>query len=272
MLAILLSTYNSENFLDQQINSIINQTFTEFNLYIIDDGSTDNTVSIIRNYSLKHSNIFFLTNNIKGSKTLKSFMWLLENISADYYLFADHDDIWINNKIEISLNKIRELEVSNPLAPILVHTDLIVVDNNLNIVNNSFWNLSRINPWILINFNYLAVYNGVVGCTMIFNKLAKSSIKTINKYTLMHDSWITLCVLNNKGIIGFIETPTVYYRQHANNVIGFIKPNTYINMINLINLRKIVISNYFRFKMINQIKSFNLLKYLKYKILYQFLR
>jgi glycosyltransferase involved in cell wall biosynthesis len=271
-IAVLLSTYNSELYIIQQLNSIINQTFKSFTLYIIDDGSSDKTVNIINSFIKKYSNIVFLNYNNKGSKPLKSFIWLLENVNANYYLFSDHDDIWIENKIEISLNKINENELLFPNKPILVHTDLIVVDKNLNIIDNSFWKLSKINPKVLNTFNYLAVHNGVVGCTMIFNNLAKQSIKKINKYSLMHDSWITLCVLTNNGIIGYIETPTVYYRQHNNNVIGFNKPNTLLNMISLKIIKNSIISNYLRFKMINQIQNFSIQKYFKYKILYLFLR
>lgn len=272
MIAILLSTYNSSIYLHNQLDSILNQTYKDFKIYITDDGSLDNTIEIINEYVNEYSNIIFLKTNNKGSKSLKSFLWLVDNIDAKYYLFADHDDIWIEKKIEISLNKLQQLELLYPQLPVLVHTDLIVVDKNLNLINNSFWKFSKINPKILNTFNFLAVHNGVVGCTMIFNKFAKNSIIKINKFTAMHDSWITLCALKNNGIIGYVETPTVYYRQHNNNVIGFKKPNTLFSMINLNVIKTSLISNYLRFRMINQIQNFSIQKYLKYKILYLFLR
>ena len=84
----------------------------------------------------------------------------------------------------------------------------------------------------------------------------------------MHDSWITLCILNNNGIIGHVEIPTVYYRQHNNNVIGFKKPNTLINMFNFKVIKNVIISNYLRYRMINQIQYFSIPRYIKYKILY----
>ena len=271
-IAVLLSTYNSELYISEQLNSIINQTFKSFTLYIIDDGSSDKTLEIINNYINNHNNIVFLDKNNKGSKPLKSFIWLLENVNANYYFFSDHDDIWIEDKIEISLNKIKEIELLYPTKPVLVHTDLIVVDSNINIIDNSFWKSSNINPKILNSFNFLAVHNGVVGCTMIFNKLAKLSIKKINKYTLMHDSWITLCILNQKGIVDYIDKPTVYYRQHENNVIGFIKPNTFLQSITFSHLRTIIYNNYLRLKMVNQIRKYSILNYIRFKILYYIIK
>jgi glycosyltransferase involved in cell wall biosynthesis len=266
--AVLMSTYNSSKFIEQQIDSILNQTTKNVKLYIVDDGSTDNTIDIIKYYRNNFSNIIFLNTKEIHSSPLKSFMWLLKNVESDYYLFSDHDDIWLENKIELSLNKIKEIEKKYTNKPILVHTDLIVVDLNLKIINNSFWTLSKINPKLLNTFNYLAISNGVVGCTMIFNHLAKKSILPINEYTLMHDSWITLCILNNDGIVEHIEFPTVYYRQHNDNVIGFVKPNKIFSLITWTKIFSIIRNNYFRFKMVNQIRKFTFLQYMYYKIIY----
>lgn len=269
-IAVLLATYNSSKYLSAQIDSILNQTIKNVNIYIFDDGSSDNTIQIIDTYLNNFTNIVFFNNSIKFSSPIKSFIWLLDNVSSDYYLFSDHDDIWIENKIEISLNKINEVEKSNPKSPILVHTDLIVVDKYLNIINNSFWSLSKIKPNVLNCFNYLSVHNGVVGCTMIFNDLAKKSILPINDNSLMHDSWITLCVLNNNGIIDYLESPTVYYRQHHDNVIGYVKPNTFLSLLSYEKFSSIICNNYYRFKMVNQIKKFSLFKYFRYKLFYFF--
>ena len=241
-------------------------------LYIIDDGSADNTISIIEKYCQKYKNIIFLQNNYKGSKSIGSFMWLVENIDSDYYFFSDHDDVWVKNKVELTLNRILNLESLNPNTPIIVHSDLIIVDKNLNLINNSFWNFSKINPNILNNFNYLAVHNGVVGCTMAFNKLAKLSIKPQNETSIMHDSWITLNVLKSNGIVNHLNQSLTLYRQHEKNVIGAKLENISLKLLSIDKLIDAIINNYNRFKMINTIQKFNIVKYVYFKLKYYLIR
>ncbi len=269
IVAILLATYNSEKFLNFQIDSILNQTYKDFVLYIRDDGSVDKTLSIIEDYIRINSNIILLNDNQKRRKSMMSFMWMLDNIDADYYMFSDHDDVWLENKIELSLNEILKLESFNKEKAIVVHTDLQVVDKDLKLINKSFWSYSKINPSLLRNKNYLAVYNGITGCSMIINKLAKFVSFPIEKNALMHDSWIALKGINSGGLIGYLDNQTVLYRQHDNNVIG--AKNTisfYYYLSKILFIKKSVLHNYYRYKMVNDIFNFNIYKYIFYKILY----
>jgi Glycosyltransferases involved in cell wall biogenesis len=156
-LAILLATYNSEKYLKVQIDSILAQSFSDFTLYIRDDGSTDSTISIIDEYLKLFPNIIFLKDNQKNRLSLGSFMWMLENVNADYYMFSDHDDYWLENKVELTLNKMLAVESVGSKKPVIIHTDLKVVDTNLNEIAPSFWKYSKIDPKLLVNFNFLAV-------------------------------------------------------------------------------------------------------------------
>ena len=81
-LAILLATYNSEKYLAELLDSIVNQTYREFSLYIRDDGSTDSTLQILEQYAACHDNFFILSDTIKSRRAMGSFVWLLENIEV----------------------------------------------------------------------------------------------------------------------------------------------------------------------------------------------
>jgi len=268
-LAILLATYNSGKYLKVQIDSILAQSFADFILYIRDDGSTDDTLLIIDEYLRSFSNIIFLKDDQTGRFSMGSFMWMLEAVDADYYMFSDHDDYWLENKVQLTLNKMFEVENYEFCKPVIIHTDLKVVDTNLKEVASSFWNYSKINPSLLLSFNFLAVYNLLTGCTMMINKEARNVSLPHSKFALMHDSWIGLKVMDNGGIIDFIPNQTILYRQHGNNAIGAKEVGTKNYFINkLLSLNKILAVNRKRLKMVNQIRTFNIFTYIFYKCLY----
>ncbi|MEO8236799.1 MAG: glycosyltransferase family 2 protein [Flavobacterium sp.] len=268
-LAILLATYNSEKYLKTQIDSILAQSFSNFVLYIRDDGSTDQTLLIIDEYLRLFSNIIFLTDDQQGRLSMGSFMWMLEVVDADYYMFSDHDDYWLENKVQLTLEKMLEVDNYEFPKPIIIHTDLKVVDTNLKEIASSFWNYSKINPSLLLNFNFLAVYNLLTGCTMMINKKARNISLPHSKFALMHDSWIGLKVMDKGGIIDFIPNQTILYRQHGNNAIGAKEVGTKNYFINkILSLNKILEINSKRLKMVNQIRTFNIFTYMFYKFLY----
>ena len=212
---ILLATYNGEKYLREQIDSILNQTHTEFRLLISDDGSTDGTREILKEYKEKDARIdvFFQENNLG---VVKNFEFLLEKVEAKYYMFSDQDDIWKETKIEKSLNKIEE-------GFDLVYSDLEVVDENLNVTYSSYWKLKGIYNKIkkYNNFESLYLNNFITGCTMISKKELINSFMPLpntSKFVL-HDYWISLIISQN-GKIAYIEEPLIKYRQHKNNKVG----------------------------------------------------
>lgn len=213
---ILLATYNGEKYLEAQLDSILNQTYSNFRLLISDDCSSDNTQKILKEYEKKDNRIqlFFQEKNLG---VMKNFEFLLKNVKNDYYMFSDQDDIWKQEKIEKSLKKLLETNSD------LVYTDLEVVDENLNVTYPSYWKLKGIYNKIkkYNNFESLYLNNFVTGCTMISkSKLIKDVLPLPNtsKYVL-HDYWIPL-IISQKGKIAYIEEPLIKYRQHKNNKIG----------------------------------------------------
>ena len=109
---ILLATYNGAKYLEDQLNSILSQTYSDFRLLISDDSSTDNTKEILEKYKEKDERItvFYQENNLG---VIKNFEFLLKKVENEYYMFSDQDDIWKENKIEKSIQKIKRLWEKN---------------------------------------------------------------------------------------------------------------------------------------------------------------
>lgn len=238
MIDILLSTYNGEAFLREQLDSILNQTYKYFKLIIRDDGSTDSTVDIITDYARKYPSEIIYINGIyyknldnreggcenndgneKGHLGFNlSYNELLKYSTSDYIMFADQDDIWLPKKIEISIGRIKELEKKFPDKPILVHSDLTVVNKDLKIIENSFFKHIRINP-SKNSLSRLIMQNTVTGCTMIINRSLVDIAIPLTEEVFFYDYWFAL-VAKIFGIIDTINEPLILYRQHDSNVIG----------------------------------------------------
>ena len=221
MINILLATYNASEYLTAQINSILLQkTSSNWTLLIRDDYSNNSNINIIHNYQKKSDKICLVNNENKNLGTRLNFSCLLENSESDYIMFCDQDDIWLPNKIEISLNKMLEMEKEyGKQTPILIHTDLKVVDNNLNLINPSFRNYQNLDPNPQNLLPRLLMQNFVTGCTMMINKPLKDLILSIPQEAIMHDWWIALTAASF-GKIAYITEPTVLYRQHQQNTVG----------------------------------------------------
>ncbi|MCU7615073.1 glycosyltransferase family 2 protein [Chryseobacterium sp. GMJ5] len=268
--AILLSTYNGDQFLKQQINSILEQSYTNWDLYIRDDSSSDNTVKIIEEYSIRYHNIHFIKDSYRKG-ACKSFLYLLENINSDYYMFCDQDDIWLPEKIQMSVKKIQQAEAANSNIPILVHTDLKVVDQELTEIYPSFWKYSKLKQQFLSKFNYLGVCNGVTGCTVIINNKAKEVSLPLKKEVPMHDYWIALKVAQMGKII-YINTPTILYRQHSKNEVGAKKTNNAYFILQLKKIKKTINNQLQMYQFLKEIEYGSLLKFYWYKITYTIIR
>lgn len=215
-IAILMSTYNGEKYLAEQIQSIIRQDYSNWHLYIRDDGSTDNTINLIKEWENKDTRITFLNQDAPGNLGVTgSFMNLLENTNADYYMFSDQDDYWMKDKISVTLEKMQNSEEDN--LPICVHSNLTVVDANLKgktLMNGpkKYWS----------DFKSLLFSNCVTGCTMMINQPLKELVdfQKINSNKLyMHDWWIAL-IAAAFGKVVYLNRSTILYRQHQGNVIG----------------------------------------------------
>ncbi len=220
---ILMATYNGERYIAEQLDSLLAQTYKEWVLWIHDDNSIDGTLDIISKYENMYPNkIYLINDNISTGSAKDNFNYLLTKIddNYEYIMFCDQDDIWLENKIELTLNKMIEVEKNNKNKPVLIHTDLKVVDENLNTISHSFFDYQKIEPNWADNLDLSIVQNSVTGCTMMINKIVKNISLPMGENAIMHDWWILLKVLQNNGVVAFLNKSTILYRQHNFNNTG----------------------------------------------------
>jgi len=271
MIDILLSTYNGEKYLSEQIDSILNQSYQSWRLLIRDDGSTDTTLAIVEQYTTAYpQKIIKINGPAHNIGVISSFELLLKESAADYIMFCDQDDVWLKDKIEISVQTLFKYEnIHGKECPLLIHTDLVVVDEHLQVIHPSFWGYTRLNPDIIEQNKYfLAIANCITGCTILMNKAAKLVSLPFPETILMHDAHIGLKVITN-GHIVHISRPTIYYRQHSQNKLGATKYTPLRKKIR--QLRNILETNQIRYKAAHPLifKSFG--HYLYQKIKYTFI-
>lgn len=226
MLHILLSTYNGERYISEQIDSILAQTYTEWRLFIRDDGSKDGTKAILHEYAQQYPEKIFVDETAPGGLgAMRSFEYLLaQHGEAEYFAFADQDDVWLPDKLEVTMVAMEQTEQSHPGQPIVVHTDLKVVDEQLREIAPSFWKYSNIHPDLVDkHLHYLAICNSVTGCAMIFNRKARDLSLPMSPEAYMHDAWIALITLYSGGVVIPLHCTTIAYRQHGDNVLGAVQ-------------------------------------------------
>ena len=217
---ILLAVYNGEKYLSALLDSVFSQSYTNWRLLVRDDGSTDSSIDILKNYQQKYpGKIVIVKDNLSRLGIAANFGELMKQTNTDYIMFCDQDDIWLPNKIELSIKVMRATEKEYPDLPIMVHTDLQVVDENLNLIDNSMWHLNAIDPQTANDFSMLIVRNAVTGCAMMINRKAKNLSLPIPAEAAVHDWWIAMSTAKTGKIIE-IPIAAILYRQHKANVIG----------------------------------------------------
>lgn len=216
---ILLASYNGEAFLREQLESLVRQTMTDWKLYIRDDGSTDDTLAIIRQYCKKYPEKITVLEDAEHLGAQGNFSRLIQHSTAPYVMLCDQDDIWKNDKIEHSLQAMRELEERHGAAvPLLVHSDMEVVDPRGTLLSASFAKRRGIKG-AESRLHYALLTNNVTGCTICMNRALVNKLQVIPVQARMHDMWIGLVAIL-EGVISFLDVPLVEYRLHGRNVIG----------------------------------------------------
>ncbi len=253
-LAILLSTYNGERFLAEQLDSLLRQTWRDFIIIVRDDGSSDGSRALLAEYAAKHPERFRLLPGDGGNLgACASFARLLGHAlehglepapdsglrpdpglgpdpelasgasarrgpAPDYFLFCDQDDIWHDDKVERQMALMRQTEAGNASLPVLVHSDLAVIDAENRPIAPSFTAYQGLD--IERNgFTELAISNLVTGCTALVNRALARRALPIPPEAIMHDWWLALAA-SAFGKLVYSAGPTVRYRQHDANTIG----------------------------------------------------
>ena len=221
MIEILLATYNGEKFLKAQLDSILKQTYHAWRILVHDDGSTDATLDILHDFKREHpSKIQILDDGLSFGSARDNFEHLLKHATTDYVMLCDQDDVWLDDKITQTLSMMKKMEYQNPDKPVLVHTDLIVANENLDVIAPSLFAYQRLRK--NSSLSDLMVRNNVTGCTVMLNQKALMCALPIPREAMMHDWWLVLKV-KQLGVVGFVDRPTMYYRQHGENCLGAVK-------------------------------------------------
>lgn len=239
---ILLAAYNGEEFIAEQIESIMEQTHQNFHLIVGDDASRDSTPDIVYRYAQRNKGKIHLQQYHDNVGMILNVSRLTDLSTAPYVMFSDQDDVWLPTKIELTLNKMKELEEEfGRETPLLVHTNLSIVDRNLQILHPSSWKYIGLNP----ERNSLAQVlsqNNAWGCTIMINKALLDIAFPIPLEAYMHDQWLVL-VATVFGKVGFVEKSTIYYRQHGNNLIGAFPHIGGGDILSLLRHRELATSN-----------------------------
>jgi rhamnosyltransferase len=228
-IAILLSTYNGSRYITDLIESILSQSCQDFTLYIRDDGSKDETFSIIKRYA-SISNKVIIVNDKSGNMGSKySFLHMTKTIKSDYYMFCDQDDVWLKNKVKVTYECILENEGKcGKNTPITVHTDLRVVDQDLKILYPSYWKQCRISDRMPHSVKYLAHYNDITGCAQMFNRAAVLKADRLFDLELpkyvYHDWLLAMNVAKAGGKIIALPIQTILFRRHQTNETVAVQP------------------------------------------------
>lgn len=219
-LSIALCTYNGSKFLREQLQSLANQTLQPFEVVITDDCSTDDTISIIEEFSNQLNLRIFI--NDSSLKVAKNFEKAVSLCLGDIILMCDQDDIWHSDK----LAKISQFFKENP-AQLAVFSDADLVDEHGNTLNKNFWSVVRFQQHQIQQFKngnvveLLLAGNRTAGCMMAFRKelIEKIIPFPIQIPLMIHDNWITIVVAMLDSL-GMIDEKLISYRQHHLQQIG----------------------------------------------------
>lgn len=202
---ILMSTFNGEKYLQEQLNSLFNQENIKLDILVRDDNSTDKTKEILDRNHIK----WYTGKNLKPAKSF--FDLIKKSGDFEYYAFCDQDDVWDTKKLYIAIEK---LEKCNNNKPSMYFSNKKIVDQNLNYLYTT-------NETKKISLGSSLITNIATGCTIVINKKMMEALKKYSpSFIEMHDAWVYKLCLALDGNVVFDKNSYINYRQHQNNVIG----------------------------------------------------
>ena len=240
---IILATYNGEQYLRRQLDSIL-QSYEDFCLHIFDDGSTDETPDILKEYqtmcpnrikvSFNEQNLGCTRNFLNGLKTVYDevkkeapSVGTDEYAERHYFMFCDQDDIWYPEKLSITQKAMRRLEKKyGSDLPLLVFTDAVVTDADGKEISPSFIEQNKLNPYAVSTARILTE-NKCIGCTSMMNEELVCRLTEVPEQARYHDWWMAL-LATSFGRMSYLNRKTLSYCQHGGNVVGVQKFTSYV--------------------------------------------
>lgn len=226
LIIVLMPVYNGERFLGEQIDSILGQSHKNLQLILRDDGSTDASPAILQKYASAHPDQVQILQDDKGNLgAMGSFselmQWVLKQPAGGsevYVALADQDDTWHPEKLQQCLQAMIKAENEQPQVPMLVHSDLKVVDATGCEISASLMQYQGLDP-SRTKFAAQLISNTVTGCTSLANMALLKKALPVPPEAVMHDWWLSL-VASAFGRLIFLPTALVDYRQHGRNTLG----------------------------------------------------
>ncbi len=236
MITVLVAAYQGEIYLEEQLDSILNQTLTDLQVLISDDGSTDGTWELARQYAAKYPGRVHCMrhprkeqgtdsgrDDLAAFRTLHpaaaNFFWLLSRAEGDYVMLSDQDDVWRLDKAERMLFHMKKAEKKwGSDSPILLFSDARVVDQDLHELAPSFLKYQHINP-SRTSLNEILVENPVTGGAVMVNGALLPYLTKAPRQCVMHDWWMALAA-SCFGHVECVREPLYSYRQHDSNTVG----------------------------------------------------
>lgn len=215
LVSIVMATYNGEKYLRQQLDSILEQTHQHFELIVVDDASTDKTLSILKEYAALDDRIHVFPAEINLG-LVSNFERGLRLAGGDFIALSDQDDIFRKDKIELLLAALK-----NHPERDLVLSDLSLIDENGNNIAHSMWSYSKLNPKQGKPFGHLLYANFATGCAMMFTRRLLELAIPFPPDCTVHDWWLAVIATSSRaGGICLVDKQLTAYRQHESNVLG----------------------------------------------------
>jgi glycosyltransferase involved in cell wall biosynthesis len=216
---VLMATWNGSRFLEEQLDSLFSQSFQNFRITVRDDASTDSTLDIVEKYRSRYPKRIVVHRNHTRLGACATFGLLVQHSDASYVAFCDQDDIWRNDKLEISFREMQTVEAKHGAnTPVLVFSDMELMEEDRTPINSSLWKIARVNP-DRAGLGTMLAQNLVSGCTALANRSLILKGRPIPGDAIMHDAWLGL-VAAAFGILHPLHETTIQYRQHEGNAIG----------------------------------------------------
>jgi glycosyltransferase involved in cell wall biosynthesis len=223
--AIVMATFNGERFLAEQLQSLRDQSLTDWQLWVRDDESEDATRAMLRRAAEGDSRIHLVDDKLGRLGPARNFGELLRCVSEvrpDYVCLCDQDDVWLPHKLARQVAAIQAAETrAGRNRPLLVHSDLALVDADLRPLRPSLVKHLRLCPETAEPLRTLLVQNFVTGSTIVINRSLWELALPFSGAVVLHDWWLALLAAA-AGELHFIPDPLVNYRQHPGNQVGAI--------------------------------------------------
>lgn len=219
-ISVALCTYNGERFLREQLDSFVEQSVLPYELVVCDDASTDSTFTVLEEFSRTAPFPVRLFRNENNLGVVQNFSKAVYLCAGDYVALSDQDDVWLPGKLEASIEMMRQGEqVHGSDTPLLVHTDLRLVDSEKREIAPSYMRHQHLTHRDIDPLKTILARNFVTGCTCLCNRALIRESHPFPEKIFMHDWWLAL-IAASRGKILFVPEAKILYRQHGSNSLG----------------------------------------------------